>query len=400
MKLFDTRSQKILPLQLGKTVSIYVCGITPYDAAHVGHIFTFMAYDLLQRRLEDAGHTVRMSRNITDVDEPIFQRAAKLGVDYRQLAAEQTEHLQEITNAMGFRPLHAEPKASQYIDEMASAVKLLLENNLAYKLDDDIYFDVAAYPQFGSFSGFSKRLQHAFMSSRGGDPQRPGKRQPLDFLLWRGISDSKDPAVWHSVVGRGRPGWHIECSIMSAATLGTPLDIHGGGMDLIFPHHECEIAQSDSLNRLQGKPAEPFAKHWMHVAPILYQGEKMSKSLGNLVFASDLLAKHHPAVVRLALMQNHYRSGGEWLHDAITCAETTYALLQAALRHPYQLDGQAYLQRIRQALDDDLDTHRVIHSLQDLCHETLEISKSRPGAQATTGKSQLRQIAELLGLEN
>lgn len=391
MQLFDTPRQIQTGLGLGKQVSIYVCGITPYDAAHVGHIFTFLAYDLLQRRLEDAGHTVRLVRNITDVDEPIYRKAAELGIDYRVLAARETDRLQEIVRALNFRPPYAEPRASQYIDEMADAVMQLKDKGFAYLVGDDLYFDTSRQHGFGSFSGFSDRLQLAFMSDRGGDPKRPGKRQPLDFLLWKAISDPADPAAWVTPLGRGRPGWHIECSVMSAATLGTPIDIHGGGMDLIFPHHECEIAQSTALS---GNGPDSFAKHWMHVAPVLYQGEKMSKSLGNLVFAHDLLQHHDPAAVRLALMQIHYRTGGEWRHDALECAETLLGGLTVARRHPYQLPGDKYLQQIRNALDDDLDTHAVLHCLKDICHETLASTGSKPNSD----KTQLDKICDLLGL--
>lgn len=391
MRLFDTPSQTQKQLVLANQVRLYVCGITPYDAAHIGHIFTFMAYDLLIRRLEDAGHTVKLVRNVTDVDEPIFNKATETGEDYRQLAARETAHFQSVMQTMNFRPAYAEPLASQYIDQMATAVQSLLATNHAYILENDIYFDISRQPDFGKFSNFSERLKLAFMADRGGDPQRPGKRQPLDFLLWRSISDPKDTAAWESVVGRGRPGWHIECSVMSAETLGTPIDIHGGGMDLIFPHHECEIAQSTALGQ------QPFAKHWMHVAPILYQGEKMSKSLGNLVFAKDTLRYHHPDVVRLALMQLHYRTGGEWRHDALDCAEELYSLLQQALAHPHQLTGNHYLESIRTALDDDLDTHRVLHELQDACRATL-LRGASPFSKHTAANSQLIAITKLLGL--
>lgn len=395
MHLFDTPTQRTVELRLGKAVNIYVCGITPYDAAHAGHIFTFMAYDLLARRLEDTGHTVRLVRNVTDVDEPIFKRAAELGESYLELARRETLHLHEILETMNFRPLHAEPLATQYIGQMAAAVKKLLRKGIAYQLEDDIYFDVGMFPKFGGFSGFSDRLQLGFMQDRGGDPRRPGKRQPLDFLLWRGITDPTDPAAWDTVVGHGRPGWHIECTVMSAETLGTPIDIHGGGMDLIFPHHECEVAQSTALGH------QPFANHWMHVAPILYQGEKMSKSLGNLVFARDMLKYHRPGVVRLALMQLHYRTGGEWRHDALVCAEELYDLLLDALAQPQQLSGDNYLEQVRAALDDDLDTHQVLHVLRDACAATLaqnQTDKSGKSDIPETTPSQLQQISDLIGL--
>ena len=413
IQLFDTPSQKLAVIEptfddknTQNDIHIYVCGITPYDSAHLGHVFTFLAYDLLQRRLEDLGHTVKLVRNITDVDEPIYKKAAENGEDYRQLAQRETESFQATMRALNFRPPFAEPKASEYIDEMAEAVAGLLKAGYAYKLESDIYFDISKATDFGSFSGFSDRLQLAFMADRGGDPKRPGKHDPLDFLLWRGISDPTDIAAWDSPIGRGRPGWHIECSIMSTATLGTPLTIHGGGMDLIFPHHECEIAQSEALAKINGADTSvgaPIAKHWMHVAPILYQGEKMSKSLGNLVFAEDLLKDHNPAVIRLAMMQLHYRTGGEWRHDALECAKAMYDAIARSLNHGNQVQGTDYLERVRAALDDDLDTHTILHLLRDLTEETLALpNDDEPGrANLTSSDSnhtQLEQIVALLGL--
>jgi L-cysteine:1D-myo-inositol 2-amino-2-deoxy-alpha-D-glucopyranoside ligase len=400
MQLFDTASQELKPLVLHKdAATIYVCGITPYDAAHLGHMFTFLTYDLIARRLEDLGHTVKLVRNVTDVDDPLFAKAAELGISYQQLATQETSRLQYVTEQLNFMPLFAEPKASEYVADMAQAVKQLLDQGIAYQLQNDVYFDSSQQPEFGRFSNFSHRLQLAFMANRGGDPDRPGKRNPLDFLLWRGVSDPDDPAVWDtpwkSPTKQGRPGWHIECSIMSAQTLGTPLTLHGGGMDLIFPHHECEIAQSRALGH------QPLAQHWAHVAPLLYQGEKMSKSLGNLVFAHSLLEQHQPAVVRLALMQLHYRTGGEWRHDSLHAAGALAKLLEQALAHKFQLSGTTFLTRIRNGLDNDLDTHCVLHVLHTVAKETLALTaKSRDAVplDSTDANTQLRRIVHLLGL--
>lgn len=388
MRFYDSAQKKIIDFDSAQQpVGIYVCGITPYDAAHMGHIFTFMTYDLLQRRLEDSGVKVRMVRNVTDVDDPIFARALETGEDYRQLADRETKRLQAVTKALNFRQPSAEPLASQYIEQMAKATAQLLRDGFAYKLDSDIYFDTAKRQKFGAFSGFSKRLQHNFMADRGGDLKRPGKRQPLDFLLWKGIDDPSDYAAWHTALGRGRPGWHIECSVMSSSLLRTPIDIHGGGMDLIFPHHECEIAQSESLGQ------QPFSRHWLHVAPLFYHGEKMSKSLGNLVFAHELLQTHSPAVMRLALMQYHYRVGGEWRLQALVEAKRLALLLQKALDHRGGIDATPYVARIRSALDNDLDTHAVLHTLHEMAAGILASDSRHPCCQP-----ELRQTLQLLGL--
>lgn len=359
MKFYDTQSRKIVtfaPKQ--STVTIYVCGITPYDAAHLGHIFTFVTYDLMQRRLEDLGYKVKLVRNITDVDDPIFERAAKQGEHYQTLAKREIDSFQEIMRKLNFRDPTAEPLASEYIDEMAQTVQKLLESGHAYRLEHDVYFDTKSVASFGAFSNLPDQLQTEFMRERGGDPERIGKRHRLDFLLWRGITEKNDPAAWDTPVGYGRPGWHIECSVMSAQLLGTPIDIHGGGMDLIFPHHECELSQNESLGQ------KPFVKNWLHVAPLSLYGEKMSKSLGNLVFANDLILDHSPAAVRIMLLNYHYGIGGEWRADLWQDAKSlTHELRQYVAAH----NGTAktgLLNEVRAALDSNLDTPAILKSLR------------------------------------
>ena len=386
MKLFDTPSQQYIDFQPAQVATIYTCGITPYDSAHLGHIFTFQTYDLIQRRLEDRGHDVRLVRNVTDVDEPIYKKAAELGVSYTVLAEQETAHFQAVLRRLHFRPTFAEPRASQFITQMAVAVKQLLVSGHAYQLDDDIYFDTTQDPSFGDFSGFSDRLQQAFMRKRGGDPERAGKRHPLDFLLWRGVSDLQDPAAWSTELGRGRPGWHIECSVMAGELLGTPFDLHGGGDDLIFPHHECEIAQSKALGQPQ------LAKYWLHVAPILYAGEKMSKSLGNLVFAKDLLEHHSAATIRLSLMKYHYRTGGEWQPEFLAEADSLLRELAIAEITAPLAAAEMLLAEVRAALDDDLDNHRIMHALQDFAATPAAV-EADPATTTVVGR-----IRELLGL--
>ena len=388
MKLFDTPSQHYIDFQPAQTVSIYTCGITPYDSAHLGHVFTFQTYDLLQRRLEDKGHEVRLVRNITDVDEPIYRKAAELGIPYTVLAEQETALFQSVLTQLNFRPAFAEPRASQYISQMAAAVGSLLTNGHAYRLGDDIYFDVLVTPgetAFGGFCGFSERLQLAFMRQRGGDPDRVGKHNPLDFLLWRGVPDSVDPAAWTTELGRGRPGWHIECSVMASELLGTPFDLHGGGDDLIFPHHECEIAQSKALRQ------PVLAKYWLHVAPILYAGEKMSKSLGNLVFAKDLLAHHSAATIRLSLMKYHYRTGGEWQPEFLEEAKALLTTIMSAEQVCSAAAADRLQLEVRAALDDDLDTHRIMHALEDFGATPAAVSLD------SSAQSTVQAVWKLLG---
>jgi L-cysteine:1D-myo-inositol 2-amino-2-deoxy-alpha-D-glucopyranoside ligase len=346
------------PRSSDKVVRIYVCGITPYDSAHLGHIFTFMTYDLLTRRLQEQGATVQMVRNITDVDEPIYTRAAEMGIHYTELAASETKSFQETLAKLNFLPVYAEPKASEYIDQMAAAVQQMLGSGVAYTLEEDIYFDTQKVEGFGKLSDFSHKLQMNFMRDRGGDPERKGKHHPLDFLLWKGITDTSDPAAWDSPVGHGRPGWHIECTVMSSELLGLPFDIHGGGTDLIFPHHECEIAQSKALGK--GCPAN----HWVHVAPMLCAGEKMSKSLGNLVFAKDLLGMYSPGAIRLALMRYHYRTGGQWRSEFLDESEQLLSRLRSVMNHAPAAASQELLEKIRALLDDDLNTPYIAHLMK------------------------------------
>jgi L-cysteine:1D-myo-inositol 2-amino-2-deoxy-alpha-D-glucopyranoside ligase len=362
LRFFDTKRRGYVEWRPPKQVRMYVCGITPYDSAHIGHIFTFMMYDLLQRRLEDMGREVVMVRNITDVDEPIYRKAAELGMSYTELAARETEAFHEIMDRMQFLPLTHEPKASEYLRQMAEAVSRLLKAGYAYTVDDDIYFDISRDPEFGRVACFDERLRLGLFSKRGGDPARPGKRQPMDFLLWKAIDDPADPAAWDFGVPdlpHGRPGWHIECTVMSSALLGVPFDLHGGGNDLIFPHHEAEISQGRALDGVMP------ASRWLHVAPMYYGGEKMSKSLGNLVFAGDLLEEYSADAIRIALMQYHYREGGEWIPEYLDESEE----LIVRLRHALEVTGinpaRRMLRDIRRAIDNDLDTHAIMHALGD-----------------------------------
>ncbi len=342
----------------GHRVGIYVCGVTPYDTSHLGHIMTFMTYDLLVRRLEDMGHDVRLVRNITDVDEPIYKKAQELGIDYRELARNETASFQKILDILNFKRAYSEPLASDYVEDMAAAVDRLYEAGFAYKLEGDFYFDTQKVQQFQRFSGFSERLLDALNEMRGGDPNRRGKKHPLDFLLWKHIDDFKDPAQWKTVVGTGRPGWHIECSIMSSKLLGLPFDIHGGGNDLIFPHHSAEIAQNIGLGYAE------TAKIWLHVAPILWDGEKMSKSLGNLVYAKDLLKTYEPSVIRLALMNYQHRIGGEWQPELLEEAKTLYQRVKLKSATATIQDVRKLHSSVRSALDDDLNTVDVVSALQ------------------------------------
>jgi L-cysteine:1D-myo-inositol 2-amino-2-deoxy-alpha-D-glucopyranoside ligase len=393
MKFYDTNQKELVDFAVtaGQEVRIYVCGITPYDSAHLGHIFTFMTYDLLSRRLQELGATVKMVRNITDVDEPIYKKAAQMGIPYTELAEKETQSFQKTLAKLNFMPASAEPKASEYIQQMAVAVKEMLREGVAYKLDEDIYFDVHKIEGFGRLSGFSHKLQLNFMHLRGGDPDRPGKHNPLDFLLWKGVTDTNDPAAWDSPVGYGRPGWHIECTVMSSELLGLPFDIHGGGSDLIYPHHEAENAQSSALG--YGCPA----KYWLHVSPMLFAGEKMSKSLGNLVFAKDLLGHYSAGAIRLALMRYHYRTGGEWRHEYLEESEQLLTRIKYVMQHAPAKDSRELLRSIRELLDNDLNMPYIAFLMRQYVKNCAHCCKDKTGED--TDPEAVQAVLSLLGLE-
>ena len=306
INLYCTARRAVVPFEPDHLVRMYVCGITPYDSTHLGHAATYLTYDLLIRRLESLGHEVHMVRNVTDVDDSILPKARELGVPYLELADQEIARFRADMEALEMRPPIAEPRATETIDEIISIVERLLDSGHAYLTHGTAYFDVSTFPNFGALSHYPEDQMVRLARARGGNPDDPHRRNPLDFILWQ--PSAADEPAWRAPFGVGRPGWHVECSAMAMQELGVTIDLHGGGTDLIFPHHECEIAQSEALT------GQPFVRHWLHSAMVAYEGEKMSKSLGNLVFISDLRETADPRAIRLALMHHHYRSGFEW-HD-------------------------------------------------------------------------------------
>ncbi len=321
---------------------MYTCGITPYDATHLGHAATFIAYDVLQRRLIDMGHTVKCVRNVTDVDDPLFARARQLGVHYLDLAAGEEARFERDMEALSALPVSSSPRASSAIPDIRGFIGMVLDRGYAYQAGGSVYFNVSKFPSFGSISHYSHEQMIQLASERGGNIDDPHKRHPLDFVLWH--PSATDEPSWDTMWGPGRPGWHIECSALALRELGTTIDLHGGGTDLIFPHHECERAQSEAAT------GDPFVRHWMHVAMVYMDGHKMSKSRGNLVFVDALRKQWDPRAIRLAIIEHHYRREWEWDDDLMP-------------RNAQRLDqwcmadtGDAALADVRAALDDDLDT--------------------------------------------
>ena len=311
MKLYDTAAKAVIPFEPdGPIVTMYTCGITPYDATHLGHAATYLTYDVLQRRLRDLGYETRCVRNITDVDDSILAKAREIDVHYLDLAAAETARFDDDVDALDLLPSWSEPRATSAIADIRGFIGMVLENGHAYEAGGAVYFDISTWPEFGTISGYDRETMLRYAAERGGNPDDPNKRDPLDFVLWQPSADG-EPA-WDSLWGPGRPGWHIECSALALRELGTTIDLHGGGADLIFPHHECEAAQSSAAT------GEPFVRHWMHQAMVHMDGEKMSKSLGNLVFVSDLRKEYDPRAIRLGIVAHHYRDpvGVERRHHA------------------------------------------------------------------------------------
>src|SRR3954447_25432619 len=351
MRLYDTARQAVVDFAPGEVVTMYTCGITPYDATHVGHAATYVLYDVLQRRLRDLGHQTECVRNITDVDDDILRKAREIGVPYLELAASEVARFQSDMRALGVLPAFSEPAATSAIHDILGFIGMVLDRGHAYQAAGAVYFSVASFDRFGQVSHLDRDDMLALAAERGGNPGDPAKRDPLDFVLWQ--PSAPDEPAWESMWGPGRPGWHIECSALAMRELGTTIDLHGGGSDLIFPHHECEAAQSEAAT------GEPFVRHWMHQAMVRMDGEKMSKSLGNLVFVSELRKEWDTRAIRLAAIAHHYRTPWEWDDDIMPVAA---ARLQAWMATG---PGEGALDEARAALDDDLDSPAAVAAIDD-----------------------------------
>jgi L-cysteine:1D-myo-inositol 2-amino-2-deoxy-alpha-D-glucopyranoside ligase len=349
MRLYDTARREVVPFEPGPIVTMYTCGITPYDSAHLGHAATYVTYDVLQRRLRDLGHETRCVRNVTDVDDDILRKARELGVHYLDLAAEEMARFDANMRALGLLECFSEPRATSAIPDILGFIGMVLDTGHAYQAGGAVYFDISTFPDFGQISHLERDEMLALAAERGGNVDDPNKRDPLDFVLWQ--PSASDEPSWQSLWGPGRPGWHIECSALAMRELGTTLDLHGGGSDLIFPHHECETAQS------QAATGEQFVRHWMHVGMVCMDGEKMSKSLGNLVFVSDLLKEYDPAAIRLAISAHHYRDSWSWDETLMPTAAERLERWRAAGR------GDGALAAVRAALDDDLDSPTAVAAI-------------------------------------
>ncbi len=385
LRLHDARRDGLFPFEPlgGDSIGLYVCGVTPYDTGHLGHAFTYVSFDVLHRYLEYLGHDVRYVQNLTDVDDDLLRRARELGEDYVALGNRHVTTFLTEMEALNWLPPDRFPRATQHIPEMQALIGLLLDHGHAYASDGHVYFSVSSDPHYGELSKLPRDAMLPIANERGNVPDMPGKRDPLDFVLWQ--PSAADEPAWESPWGAGRPGWHIECSAMSMAYLGERFEIHGGGFDLIFPHHESEIAQSEGATG-----ERPFVSYWMHAGMLRYQDEKMSKSLGNLVLVRDLLRSYSGDAIRHYLVSHHYRSEIDFDEAGMEASALQAARLRiacrvaeeieplaAALADPFLLHPLVAKHRARflAAMNDDLNTPAALpelHALAALCHPTAD----------------------------
>jgi len=360
LTLYDTRRRGIVPFRSRSSpVTMYVCGVTPYDTTHLGHARTFLVFDLIARLLEARGRRVKYAQNVTDVDESILQRAARDGVDWRALGRREERGFLADMRALGWRRPDVMPHATREIVPMLRLAERLEKRGHAYRpAGGGLYFDVSTFRRFGEVSHVSPaRMRRINAAQDDAALDAPKRRAPLDFALWRAVEGGP---TWPSPFGRGRPGWHLECSAMSERYLGLPIDIHGGGTDLAYPHHDCEMAQSESAHTV------PFVRHWVHVAPVRLGAEKMSKSLGNMIFVRTALETTTPQALRLYLFDIHYRRAFD--HDDVRLArarERATALASVLGRGPVGPLGRDLATRsVLALLERDLDTPRAIRALE------------------------------------
>jgi L-cysteine:1D-myo-inositol 2-amino-2-deoxy-alpha-D-glucopyranoside ligase len=366
-RIYDSHRRRLVPVPLsedagGPAFRLYVCGVTPYDSGHLGHAFTFTSFDVLVRWLEASGVRVTYVQNVTDVDDPLFERARRDGVEWRELAERETERFVRDMDALGWRPPDVMPRVSKEIEGIEAAVERLADAGYAYRTDA-VYFDVSRYPGYGELSHRTRRSMLRKLREEGllGRVGPDAKRDALDFPLWR--ASAPDEPSWEAPFGAGRPGWHIECSAMAMRYLGPRIDVHGGGRDLAFSHHESERAQSEAMTG-----ERPFASAWMHTGMVRYEGAKMSKSLGNLVVVSDLLNRVPAAAGRLSLLSHRYRTDWsfEWarLERPRGLVERLRALLETEKVRPSARPGSGRAGELADAfaaaMDDDLNTPRAI----------------------------------------
>lgn len=385
----DTASNRLqLPVSPGADARLYVCGITPYDSTHMGHASTYVAFDLLNRAWRDSGSKVCFVENVTDIDDPLFERALKTGQSWETISLREMSRFRDDMTALRVLPPDAYVTVTQHMDAIINWIESLIAQGCTYRLGEDLYFDVSSSSAFGSVSNLPSQEMLTLFAERGGDPLREGKRSPLDPILW--VGPKQGEPSWQTPFGSGRPGWHVECVAIALDHLGGPLSVQGGGRDLIFPHHEMCAAQAAASGRV-----DHFADVFMHAGMVSLNGQKMSKSLGNLVFISDLCAAGvDPMAIRATILGHHYSQDWEWTSDKLDVATERINRWRQALSMPAGADGLALLQQMRIALAQNLDSPQAMAAVDDWAQSTLSGDNSDETAQGTVA----RTLDALLGL--
>jgi L-cysteine:1D-myo-inositol 2-amino-2-deoxy-alpha-D-glucopyranoside ligase len=393
LALYDSARRGVHPGPASGTATMYVCGITPYDATHLGHAATMIAFDLVNRVWRDAGLRVTYVQNVTDIDDPLLERAARDREDWVVLGMRETALFREDMEALRIIPPTRYVGAVESIPAIAEKIGRLLDDGAAYRLDDgsgDVYFDVAAAPRFGYESNLPRSRMLELFAERGGDPDRAGKRDRLDPMLWRGARDGEPAWPGGELLGPGRPGWHIECAVIALDLLGDTIDVQGGGNDLLFPHHECSAAHAERLTGVA-----PFARHYAHAGMIGLDGEKMSKSKGNLVFVSRLRADRvDPMAVRLALLADDYRADRQWTDDLLKTAQQRLGRWREAVAATAGPPAAGLLAEVRARLVDDLDTPGALAAVDAWVDAALAGTGEDPDAPALAAST----VDALLGV--
>ncbi len=396
MQLYNTFSNQneTFTIPTDRPVTMYVCGVTPYDTTHVGHARTYLTFDILIRHLRAQGATVRYCQNVTDVDDPLFERARRDNISWQDLAERETRRFVEDCNALNITPPDYFPRASEEITTMIPIIEQLISLGHAYEIAGYVYFDITSDPTFGQIARMGYDQLLATANERGNNPNDPHKHNPLDFVLWQ--NGSPDEPAWESPWGMGRPGWHIECSAMATRYLGQQIDIHGGGSDLIFPHHACEIAQTEPVTG-----QKPFSRFWLHTGMVSLDGHKMSKSLGNLVFAHQALERHTPNALRWYLMSQPYQNEFDYHPDAVTQTETVIAQLTEALTAASgshtPLDTTRTRDAFTEAMNDNLNTPLALSILHTLINDTLSAASEQRDIHSA--QKTLAHMATTFGLQ-
>ena len=389
LTIFNSISEKKEVFSSRKKISIYVCGVTPYDITHLGHAFTYVSFDMIIRYLRYLNYEVKYVQNVTDIDDDILKKAKETGIEWRLLGEKNFSLFLDDLQWLNIRQPDFFPRASDHIPEIISLIRTLLKKGFAYEKNRTVYFDVSKDHEYGKLSKINPEQMLPLLKERGGDPSDPNKKNPLDFVLWQ--KQQPGEPFWESPWGRGRPGWHIECSAMSMKYLGVPIDIHGGGGDLIYPHHESELAQSEKAS------GQLFVNFWLHTAMLYYQEAKMSKSLGNMVFVADLRKKYSANTVRLLLLSHHYRQEWEYSEPEIARAEKLNDLFKRIWLVQSGTGNEIEISSFRNdfftALNNDFNSQQALQVLEHMVNISLKTDKN-----ITPAKAFLNLAFNILGL--